>query len=58
MYIVEASAFYSLIQFPSKYIELIINGVVLDLTLYELGNIFWEEYKLKHIKDYSKIITI
>jgi|BEDMetMinimDraft_2_1075160.scaffolds.fasta_scaffold11633_1 Predicted nucleic acid-binding protein, contains PIN domain len=56
MYIVDASAFYSLIQSPNKYSELIINGAVLDLTLYELGNVIWKEYKLKRIKDNSKVI--
>jgi predicted nucleic acid-binding protein len=55
-YLIDASAFYPLLQVPTKAREILINGAMLDLTLYELGNIIWKEYRLEHIKNYAKVM--
>jgi hypothetical protein len=37
-YLIDASAFYPLLQVSTKVHEIIVNGAMLGLTLYKLGN--------------------
>ncbi|MEM2896816.1 MAG: type II toxin-antitoxin system VapC family toxin [Candidatus Bathyarchaeia archaeon] len=56
IYLIDASAFYPLLQVPAKAREIVVNGAILDLTLYELGNVMWREYRSKRIKNYAKVM--
>ncbi len=56
-YLVDTSALYPLITMPEKGSRILDNAAILDLTMYELGNVIWKEYRLGRISSYETVIS-
>lgn len=58
-YLVDASAFYPLIRrLKLRIIDILEDLAILDLTLYEIGNTVWKEYRRKLVGNPYKIIDM
>lgn len=57
-FVVDASAFYRLLGNPLKASEILLDSMVLDLTLYELGNVVWLGYRRGLVRDYGRTVAL
>ena len=57
-FIVDASAFYRLSSDPLRASEILLDSMVLDLTLYELGNVVWLGYRRGLVKDFGRVAAL
>ncbi|MCD6562784.1 MAG: type II toxin-antitoxin system VapC family toxin, partial [Thermoproteales archaeon] len=58
-YLIDTSALYPLIlKLREKFLVYADKMAVLDLTLYEVGNVLWKEYKRRKIKNLENITIL
>jgi len=58
-FLVDTSALYPLIlKLRHKVVEVAEILRILDLTLYEVGNVIWKEYKLGRIRDLDGVVSM
>ena len=58
-FLVDTSALYPLIlKLKHKVVEIAEILRILDLTLYEVGNVIWKEYKLGRIRDLDGVVSM
>ncbi len=59
MYLIDTSALYPLVKsLKENIIDYTDQFRILDLTIYEIGNVIWKEYRRGLIKDLSMTITM
>ena len=58
-YLIDASALYPIIvRLKERLIDNIDMFAILDLTLYEVGNVVWKEYRKGKISDLDKVLSL
>ncbi len=58
-YLLDASAIYPLVlRLRKKFLEYADRFTVLDLTIYEVGNALWKEYRLGRIRDLATVAKL